>query len=62
MKFKDSAFELSNIFTTLENFDDNKDISRAGENIEENDKFKANESLGYYELKEHKSLCAEEYS
>jgi hypothetical protein len=49
--------EISNRFTTLENFDDDDDdvdISRAWESIRENMKASATESLDYYELKWHK--------
>ena len=38
----------------LENLDDSKDINRAWENIKENIKTSAKESLGLYELKQHK--------
>jgi hypothetical protein len=38
----------------LENFDDNVDMIRAWENIRENIKISAEESLGHYELQQHK--------
>jgi hypothetical protein len=37
----------------LENFDDNVDMNRAWENITENIKTSAKESLGHYELRQH---------
>jgi hypothetical protein len=47
--------EISNWFTALENSDTEMDINRAWETITENIKIPAKESLGYYELKKHKS-------
>ena len=38
----------------MENFSDNEDINRAWENIKENIKTPAKESLGPCELKQHK--------
>jgi hypothetical protein len=38
----------------LEKFDDNADMNRAWENINENIKTSAKESLGHYELQQHK--------
>jgi hypothetical protein len=38
----------------LENLDTEVDIDRAWETIRENIKISAKESLGYYELKQHK--------
>jgi hypothetical protein len=46
--------KLTNRFATLENFDGNVDMNRAWENIRENIKTSAKESLGYYELQKHK--------
>jgi hypothetical protein len=46
----------------LENFDDNVDINRALENIRENIKISAKESLGHYELQQHKPLFDDECS
>jgi len=46
--------KISNMFAVLGNSDDNVvDISRAWENIKENMKASATDSLGYYELKQH---------
>jgi hypothetical protein len=47
---------------TLENFDNNVDMNRAWENIGENIKISAKESLGHYELQQHKPWFDDEYS
>jgi hypothetical protein len=39
----------------LENLDDEVDINRAWQTIRENIKNSVEESLGYYEMKKHKS-------
>jgi len=44
----------------LENLSDGKDIQRAWENIKENIKTSAKESLGLHELKQHKPWFDEE--
>ena len=46
--------EISNRFAALENLSDSEDINRAWENIKENIKTSAKESLGLHELKQHK--------
>jgi hypothetical protein len=46
----------------LENLDDNVYIHRTWENIKESIKTLAKESLGYYELKQHKPWSDEECS
>jgi hypothetical protein len=46
----------------LENFDDNLDTNRAWENIRENIKISAKESLGHYELQQHKPWFDDECS
>ena len=46
--------EITNRFATLENLSDGEDINLAWENIKENIKTSAKESLGIYELKQHK--------
>jgi hypothetical protein len=46
----------------LQNFRDSEDINRTGENINENIKTSAKESLGLYELKRHKPRFDEECS
>jgi hypothetical protein len=43
--------KVSNMFAALENLSDSKNINRAWENINENIKTSAKESLGLYELK-----------
>jgi len=45
---------ISNKFAALENLSDSKDKNRALENIKENVESSAKESLGPYELKQHK--------
>ena len=44
----------------MENLSDNEDINRAWENIKENIKTSAKESLGLHELKQHKPWFDEE--
>jgi hypothetical protein len=44
----------------LENFNDTEKISRSWENIKENIKSSAKESLGLYEWKQHKPWLDEE--
>jgi hypothetical protein len=44
----------------LENLNDSEDINRAWENIKENIKTSAKESLGVHELKQHKPWFDEE--
>jgi len=44
----------------LENLSDGEDINRAWQNIKENIKTSAKESLGLYELKQHKPWFDEE--
>jgi len=52
--------EISNRFAALENLSDSEDINRAWENIKENIKTSAIESLGLHELKQHKPWFDEE--
>jgi len=52
--------EITNRFAALENLSDDKDINRAWENIKENNKTSANESLGLNELTQHKPWFDEE--
>jgi hypothetical protein len=54
--------EISNSFAVLENVSNSRDINRAWENIKENIKTSAKESLGQHELKQHKPWFYEEYS
>ena len=51
---------LKNRFTALENLCNDEDINRAWENIKENIKTSAKESLGLCELKQHKPWFDEE--
>ena len=58
-KFEGERFNLRNlneseVFAALENLNDDKDINRTGENIKENTKTSAKESLGLHKLKQHK--------
>jgi len=46
----------------LENLSNDKDINRVWENIKENTKTSAKQSLGLYELKQHKPWFDEERS
>jgi hypothetical protein len=45
--------KITNRFAALENFDDNVDMNTAWENIRENIKTSAKDSLGHYELQQH---------
>jgi hypothetical protein len=54
--------EISNRFAALENLDTKLDINKAWETIRENIQISAKESLGYYELKKHKTWFDEECS
>ena len=51
---KEYQSKISNSFAALENLSDTQDINRAWENINENIKTSAKESLGLQELKQHK--------
>jgi len=51
---KQYQIEIRNRFAALENLSDGEDINRAWEHIKENIKTSAKESLGLYELKQHK--------
>jgi hypothetical protein len=48
--------EITNMFAALENLYVDEDVNRAWENIKENIKTSAKESLGLHELKQHK-IC-----
>jgi hypothetical protein len=52
--FKGIGIKISDRFAALENLGDSKDINRTWQNIKENIKISAKESLGLYELKQHK--------
>jgi len=53
--------KVSDRFVVWENLGDSKGISRAWENIKENIKTSAKQSLVLYELKQHKPRFDEEY-
>jgi hypothetical protein len=46
--------KISNRFAALENLNDSMDVNRAWEDIKENIKISAKESVGVYELKQYK--------
>ena len=56
---KQYQIKISNRFAAFENLCDSKDINGAQENIKENIKTSAKESLGLHELKQHKPLFDE---
>jgi hypothetical protein len=45
----------------MENVSDNEDLNRAWENIREKVKISARESLGLYELKQHRTWFDEKF-
>ena len=57
---KQYQIEITNRFAALGNITDDGDINRAWENIKENIKTSAKESLGLHELKQHKHWFDEE--
>jgi hypothetical protein len=57
---KQNQIEISNRFVALENLSDSEDINRAWENIQENNKPSAKESLGLTDWKQHKPWFDEE--
>jgi len=57
---KEYRIEIANRFASLENLSDYEDVSRAWENIKENIKTSAKDSLGLHELKQHKPWFNEE--
>jgi hypothetical protein len=54
--------KITNRFAALENFYDNVDMNRAWGNIRANIKISAKESLGHYELQQHKPWFDDECS
>ena len=56
---KQYQIEISNRFAALKNLHDSEDINRARENIKQNMKTSAKESLGLHELKLHKPWFVE---
>jgi len=57
---KEYQIEITNRFASLENLSDVDDVNRAWENIKENIKTSARESLVLRELKQHKPWFVEE--
>jgi len=57
---KQYQIEITYRFAAVENLNDDKDIHRACENIKENTKTSAKESLDLHELKQHKPCFDEE--
>jgi len=57
---KQYQIKISSRFAALENVSDSEDIHSALENIKENFKTLAKDSLGLYELKQHKPWFDEE--
>jgi len=57
---KQYQIEITKRFAVLENLSDSEDINRAWENIIDNIKASAKESLGLQELKQHKPWFEEE--
>ena len=57
---KQYHIEITNRFAALGNISDDGDINRAWENIKENIRTSAKESLGLHELKQHKPWFDEE--
>jgi hypothetical protein len=59
---KEFQTEISNRFEALENLNDSEDVNRAWENIREDIKISAKETLGLYRQKQHKPWFDEECS
>jgi hypothetical protein len=59
---KQFQIEISDRFEALENLNDSEDVNRAWENIRENIKISAKETLGLYRQKQHKPWFDEECS
>ena len=57
---KQYQVEITNRFAALGNISDDGDVNRTWENIKENIKTSAKESLGLLELKQHKTWFDEE--
>jgi hypothetical protein len=54
---KQYQIEISDRFAALDNLGDSEVTNRAWENIKENINTSSTESLGLYELKQHKPWC-----
>ena len=59
--WKQCQIKVSNRFVAWENLSDREGIKRAWENTKENIKISSKESLGLYELKQHKSWFDEKF-
>jgi hypothetical protein len=59
---KQYQVKITNRFAALENIDDNVDMNRVWENIRDNIKTSAKDSLGHYELQQHKPRFDDECS
>jgi len=57
---KQYQIEITRMFAALESLNDDEDVNRTWENIKENIKTPANESLGLHELKQNKPWFDEE--
>jgi hypothetical protein len=57
---KEFQIEIANRFEALKNLNDREDINRAWENIKENIKVSAKQTLGLYKQKQHKPWFDEE--
>jgi hypothetical protein len=61
-RFYQYQLKISNRFAALENLNASEDINRAWEDIKENIKISAQESLGLHERKQHKPWFNAEYA
>jgi len=57
---KQYQIEITNRFAAMENLNDDEDVNRTWENIKENIKTSAKDSLGLHELKQQKPWFDEE--
>jgi hypothetical protein len=57
---KECQIEITNRFAALENASDDEDINKAWESIKQNIKTAAKDSLGLYEMEQHKTWVDEE--
>ena len=58
---KQYQIKMSNRYAALENLNDSKSMCRALENIKGNNRISAKESIGLYELRQHKRCFDEEF-
>jgi len=59
---KQYQIKISNMFAALKNFSDNMGMKRVWEHIKESIKTSAKDSLGLYELKQHKPWFDKDWS